>query len=274
MNLYSLPLHTNMTEGGLLPLEQPASTSMSPSQVITHAGLCTMLCSSHTHHLTFWLSCKVSFSSQNWHVGFHKTSHQLGSLQELPDEERCVSSAWTKVFCVYSTSVGHGGAQDARCYQAEQACMLCYTVEQNNITVHLVPGLLLLLPEQGPQRDAGDLGHLQHDSARASAQMHRHRKAGASQLGWLLMVPGGGGVEGSTHKASSCCLLCSDVEPVLASGRPAAGLGCMCSTHHGSAAGCSPDREQHPGWSYDPCTIDPGSHHRRSGKPDSHCCRK
>ena len=44
MNLYSLPLHTSLTGDGLLPLEQPASTSMSSCQFIPHAGLCTMLC--------------------------------------------------------------------------------------------------------------------------------------------------------------------------------------------------------------------------------------
>ena len=75
--------------------------------------------------------------------------------------------------------------------------MLCYTVGQNNITVHLVPGLLLLLPEQGPQRDAGNLGHLQHDTAMGiSSAQHRHCGAGASQLGGLVVVPGGGGLEG------------------------------------------------------------------------------
>ena len=79
--------------------------------------------------------------------------------------------------------------------------MLCYTVGQNNVTL-LVPGLLLLLPEQGPQRDAGNLGHLQHDTARASAQRHRHHEAGALQLGWLSMVPGGGGL-GEKHTKGS-----------------------------------------------------------------------
>ena len=123
--------------------------------------------------------------------------------------------------------------------------------------MRLVPGLLLLLPEQGPQRDAGNLGHLQHNTARASAQMQRHCEAGVLQLGWWLMVPGGGQRVAHTRcpPAGQCALTWDLCWLSLA----ACAAHIMIPQQGAAQTGSSP-----PGWSYHPCTVGPGRRCRRS----------